>query len=73
MTFRGTEGIQLADGIFETNFLAFLLPDNPGARSGIGGSILNRFVYSVDAERKELTLIERVPPPAPATKPSRQK
>jgi hypothetical protein len=70
LTFRGTDGIQLAENIFETNFLAFLLPDSPGARSGIGGSILNRFVYCVDAEKKELHLIERVPPPAATTKPA---
>ena len=46
-----------------------MLGENQGNHSAVGQSILNRFVYSVDAERKELTLIERVPPPAPATKP----
>jgi len=62
----------LNDQLMETNFLAFMLGENQGNHSAVGQSILNRFVYSVDAERKELTLIERVPPPAPVTKPARK-
>jgi hypothetical protein len=66
LTFHGgADTLQLNDQISETNFLVFLLgPENPNARSGLGQSVLNRFVYSVDVERKELTLWERVTPGA---------
>jgi hypothetical protein len=60
MTMHGQDGIWFNDKIFETNFLAYLLSDNPNARSAIGQSLLNRFVYCVDLSRKEMVLIERV-------------
>jgi hypothetical protein len=63
LTFHGgADTLQFNDQISETNFLVYLLgAENPNARSGVGQSVLNRFVYSVDVERKELTLWERVP------------
>jgi hypothetical protein len=68
LTFRGEDAIQFSDDVKETNFLVYLLSaDNPAAaRSAMGQSILNRFVYCVDVQRKELSLMERVPAPATA-------
>ena len=59
-TMHGNDGIRFNDDLFETNFLAYLLEDGPNARSAIGQSILNRFVYSVDVSKNEFTLIERI-------------
>jgi hypothetical protein len=74
LTFRGgVESLAFNEQIAETNFLVFLLgAENPNARSGVGQSILNRFVYSVDAQRKEMVLWERVTSSA-ATKAAGQK
>ena len=60
MTMKGKDGIWFNDQVFETGFLAYLLSDNPNARSAVGQSLLNRFVYSVDVSKKEMILIERV-------------
>ena len=35
----------------------------PGARSGLGASLLNRFVYRVDVRAKEFTIVKRLGPP----------
>ena len=67
ITMQGKDGIHFNKDVFETNFPAYLLGENPNARTAIGQSLLNRFVYSVDAVRKEMILIERVP--GPSTKP----
>ena len=67
ITMRGKDGIFFSKDIFETNFPAYLLGENPNARSAVGQSLLNRFVYSVDALRKEMVLIERIS--TTATKP----
>ena len=61
LSLRGKDGITLNGDIFETNFVAYLLPEGLNSRSAIGQSLLNRFVYSVDASKKEMVLIERVP------------
>lgn len=68
MTLRGQDGIHFTPEIFETNFLAYLLADDPNARNAIGQSLLNRFVYSVDVSKKEMLLISRVT--RAATKPA---
>jgi hypothetical protein len=60
MTLRGQDGIHFTPEIFETNFLAYLLGEDPNARNAIGQSLLNRFVYSVDVSKKEMLLISRV-------------
>ena len=61
ITMRGKDGIYFNGDIFETNFPAYLLGENPNSRSAVGQSLLNRFVYNVDAVRKEMVLIERIP------------
>jgi hypothetical protein len=70
ITMHGQDGIWLNDKIFETNFLAYLLDDSPNARSAVGQSLLNRFVYCVDISRKEFTLIERVATTKPSSSPA---
>jgi hypothetical protein len=60
LTMRGKDGVWLNSEIFEGNLVAFLLADNPNARSAVGQSLLNRYVYCVDPELKQMVLIERV-------------
>ncbi len=66
----GKDGIHLGGGVYETDLFALLLDDNPAATSGIGQSLLNRFIYRVDAERGKFTLVSRVPEPSPASQPA---
>ena len=56
---KGNDGVRIAENIFESNFPAYLLSDNPNARSAIGQSILNRYVYVVDPGTMEMTFIEK--------------
>ena len=57
---KGQDGVHIGENIFESNFPAYLLGDNPNARSAIGSSILNRYVYVVDPGTLQMTFIERV-------------
>jgi hypothetical protein len=56
----GKSGVWLSPDIFETDVLTILLENNPNASSGLGQSILNRFVYCVDAENKQFSIISKV-------------
>ena len=56
----GKSGAFLSPDIFETDLLVILLEENPNARSGIGQSLLNRFVYCVDTDKKEMSILARV-------------
>ncbi len=56
----GKSGVWLSPEIFETDVLAILLENNPNASSGIGQSLLNRFVYTVDAENKQFSILSKV-------------
>lgn len=60
VTLTGKSGVHLSGDVFETDVLTILLENNPNARSGIGQSLLNRFVYCVDAEAKRFHVLERV-------------
>lgn len=61
---------KLAPGLTEMNVYVILVGDpdkpaaTPGAKSGIGASLLNRFVYCVDADLKQFRIMSRVRPPA---------
>lgn len=56
---RGDDGVWLAKNVFEKNVLVILMADHPNAQSGLGQSLLNRFVYCVDPEKKEFTILRR--------------
>ena len=62
----GKDCIELAGTIREHGLLVILIGDKnhpeltPSARSGLGQSLLNRFVYCVDAKRKEFRILSRV-------------
>jgi len=60
LTMHGKDGVWLNSQIFEGDIIAYLLADNPNARSAVGQAILNRYVYCVDPELKQMLLIERV-------------
>jgi hypothetical protein len=57
----GKSGAFLSPDIYETDILVILLEENPNARSGIGQSLLNRFVYCIDAEKKEMNILAGIP------------
>jgi hypothetical protein len=61
---RGVDGAYFGHNLFEPNIRVMLLPvDNPAAQSGIGQSLLNRFVYCVDAEKGEFYIMDRLGQP----------
>jgi hypothetical protein len=57
---EGKSGVMFSPQLNESNVLVILLDDNPNAKSGIGQSLLNRFVYCVDADRKEFAIMDTV-------------
>jgi hypothetical protein len=56
----GKSGAFLSPDVFETDLLVILLEENPNAKSGIGQSLLNRFVYNVDPDKEELSILRKV-------------
>lgn len=64
MTLKGLDGVWFNKDLFEGNVPVYLLSDGPNVRSGMGQSLLNRYVYMVDPEKKELTLLRRIAGPA---------
>lgn len=56
----GKSGVFLSPDVFETDVFAILLENNPNASSGIGQSILNRFIYCVDPELKQFNILDKV-------------
>ncbi|HEY8668032.1 MAG TPA: hypothetical protein VIL86_15380 [Tepidisphaeraceae bacterium] len=57
---KGRDTVTLGNQIVERDALVILLDDSPAAKSGIGQSLLNRFVYCVDPKRKEFAILQRI-------------
>jgi len=66
---EGKDTVELARDVVETDLLLLLIGDpkhpekTPAARSGIGASLLNRYVYVVDPQLKQFMILARVPKP----------
>lgn len=60
VTLSGKSGAYFTPEIFETEILCILVDENPNAPSGVGQSLLNRFVYSVDPQLKQFNILARV-------------
>lgn len=63
------DAVELTPEIQEMDIWVILIGDKdkpeltPDARSGLGASLLNRFVYRADPKLGEFVIVERVPPP----------
>jgi hypothetical protein len=61
--------VEFTPQVREANLVVILIGDKdnpdatPGARSGLGASLLNRFVYRVDVQAREFTIVKRLGPP----------
>ena len=71
LTLKGDDNLQLSGGIVVTDIDVALMGDARKEKNSelaetascVGQGVLNRFVYSVDAKRKEMLILERVKTP----------